>query len=118
MEFIISNHIKIHPMALIHFDALQDADAKAKIADLTAGYEDKPRFFIEKLAQGIATIAAAFYPKPVIVRLSDFKTNEYANLLGGGQFEPKEENPMIGWRGASRYYDEKYREASPSNARR
>ena len=73
-------------------------------------YEDKPRFFVEKLAQGTATIAAAFYPKPVVVRLSDFKTNEYANLLGGAQFEPKEENPMIGWRGASRYYDEKYRD--------
>jgi len=110
LEFIIANHIQAHPLALIHFDALQDAEAKAKLAVLTALYEDKTRFFVEKLAQGTATIAAAFYPKPVVVRLSDFKTNEYANLLGGAQFEPKEENPMIGWRGASRYYDEKYRD--------
>jgi pyruvate,water dikinase len=110
LEFIIANHIQAHPLALIHFDTLQDAEAKAKLAVLTALYEDKPRFFVEKLAQGVATIAAAFYPKPVVVRLSDFKTNEYANLLGGAEFEPKEENPMIGWRGASRYYDEKYRD--------
>ncbi|NJM72867.1 MAG: phosphoenolpyruvate synthase [Scytonema sp. RU_4_4] len=110
MEFIIANHIKAHPLALIHFDELEDELAKYKIAELTAQYEDKSQFFIDKLAQGISTIAAAFYPKPVIVRLSDFKSNEYANLLGGKQFEPKEENPMIGWRGASRYYDERYRE--------
>lgn len=110
MEFIIANHIKAHPLALIHFDELEDELAKYKIAELTAEYADKPQFFIDKLAQGIGVIAAAFYPKPVIVRLSDFKSNEYANLLGGKQFEPKEENPMIGWRGASRYYDERYRE--------
>ena len=110
MEFIIANHIKAHPLALIHFDELEDELAKYKIAELTAEYADKPQFFIDKLAQGIGAIAAAFYPKPVIVRLSDFKSNEYANLLGGKQFEPKEENPMIGWRGASRYYDERYRE--------
>jgi len=110
MEFIINNHIKAHPLALIHFDELEDELAKYKIAELTAQYEDKTLFFVDKLAQGIATIAAAFYPKPVIVRLSDFKSNEYANLLGGKQFEPKEENPMIGWRGASRYYDPRYRE--------
>jgi len=110
LEFIIANHIQAHPLALIHFDTLKDAEAKAKLAVLTALYEDKSRFFVEKLAQGTATIAAAFYPKPVVVRLSDFKTNEYANLLGGAEFEPKEENPMIGWRGASRYYDEKYRD--------
>ncbi|WP_414752881.1 phosphoenolpyruvate synthase [Anabaena sp. CCY 9910] len=110
MEFIINNHIKAHPLALIHFDELEDELAKYKIAELTAQYEDKTQFFVDKLAQGIATIAAAFYPKPVIVRLSDFKSNEYANLLGGKQFEPKEENPMIGWRGASRYYDPRYRE--------
>jgi pyruvate,water dikinase len=110
MEFIIANHIKAHPLALIHFDELEDELAKYKIAELTAEYEDKPQFFVDKLAQGIGAIAAAFYPKPVIVRLSDFKSNEYANLLGGKQFEPKEENPMIGWRGASRYYDERYRE--------
>ncbi|MFB2770077.1 phosphoenolpyruvate synthase [Pelatocladus sp. BLCC-F211] len=110
MEFIIANQIKAHPLALIHFDELEDELAKYKIAELTAQYEDKPAFFVDQLTQGISTIAAAFYPKPVIVRLSDFKSNEYANLLGGRQFEPKEENPMIGWRGASRYYDPRYRE--------
>ena len=110
MEFIIANHIKAHPLALLHFDTLEDELAKYKISELTAQYEDKAEFFIAKLAQGIGTIAAAFYPKPVIVRLSDFKSNEYANLLGGRQFEPKEENPMLGWRGASRYYDPRYRE--------
>ncbi|HLP87509.1 MAG TPA: phosphoenolpyruvate synthase [Nostocaceae cyanobacterium] len=110
MEFIIANHIKAHPLALLHFDQLEDELAKYKIAELTAQYEDKAQFFVDQLAQGIGAIAAAFYPKPVIVRLSDFKSNEYANLLGGRQFEPKEENPMIGWRGASRYYDPRYRE--------
>jgi pyruvate, water dikinase len=110
LEFIIANHIKVHPLALIHFDKLEDEDAKNQIALLTQLYEDKPSYFVDRLAQGIATIAAAFYPKSVVVRLSDFKSNEYANLLGGKQFEPEEENPMIGWRGASRYYDEKYRE--------
>ncbi|WP_439895566.1 phosphoenolpyruvate synthase [Cylindrospermopsis raciborskii] len=110
MEFIIANHIKAHPLALLHFDELEDELTKHKIAELTAQYENKAEFFITKLAAGIGTIAAAFYPKPVIVRLSDFKSNEYANLLGGRQFEPKEENPMIGWRGASRYYDPRYRE--------
>ncbi|MFM2062868.1 MAG: hypothetical protein RLZZ507_2538 [Cyanobacteriota bacterium] len=110
MEFIIANHIKAHPLALLHFDQLEDELAKYKIAELTSQYENKAEFFVAQLAQGIGTIAAAFYPKPVIVRLSDFKSNEYANLLGGRQFEPKEENPMIGWRGASRYYDPRYRE--------
>jgi pyruvate,water dikinase len=110
LEFIIANHIQAHPLALIHLDTLRDTEAQAKLRELTAAFDDKPRYFVEKLAQGVATIAAAFYPKPVVVRLSDFKTNEYANLLGGAAFEPKEENPMIGWRGASRYYDEKYRE--------
>lgn len=110
MEFIIANHIKVHPLALIHFDQLEDQLAKYKIAELTAQYEDKAQYFVDKLAQGIGTIAGAFYPKPVIVRLSDFKSNEYANLLGGQQFEPQEENPMIGWRGASRYYDKRYQE--------
>ncbi|WP_369806411.1 phosphoenolpyruvate synthase [Cylindrospermopsis raciborskii] len=110
MEFIIANHIKAHPLALLHFDELEDELTKHKIGELTAQYENKAEFFITKLAAGIGTIAAAFYPKPVIVRLSDFKSNEYANLLGGRQFEPKEENPMIGWRGASRYYDPRYRE--------
>jgi len=111
LEFIIANHIKAHPLALIHFDELADESVKRQIAKLTALYEHKPDFFTDKLASGIATIAAAFYPNPVIVRMSDFKSNEYANLLGGRQFEPKEENPMIGWRGASRYYDPNYREA-------
>lgn len=111
LEFIIANHIKAHPMALIKFDELEDRDVKNEIAELTALYEHKPDFFTDKLAHGIGMIAAAFYPNPVVVRMSDFKSNEYANLLGGRQFEPKEENPMIGWRGASRYYDPNYREA-------
>jgi len=109
LEFIIANFCKAHPLALIHFDELQDASVKAEIENLTYLYDHKPDYFVEKLASGIGIIAAAFYPKPVIIRLSDFKTNEYANLLGGSQFEPKEENPMLGWRGASRYYDQKYR---------
>jgi pyruvate,water dikinase len=110
MEFIIANHIKAHPLALLHFDDLEDYEARTKITELTAQYPNKPQFFVDKLAHGIGTIAAAFYPKPVIVRMSDFKSNEYANLLGGRTFEPREENPMIGWRGASRYYDDRYRE--------
>jgi pyruvate,water dikinase len=109
-EFIISNHVKIHPMALLDYDKLTDADTKDEIDRLTAGYDDKPAFFVEKLAQGVATIAAAFWPKDVIIRLSDFKTNEYANLVGGAPYEPTEENPMIGFRGASRYYDPRYRD--------
>ncbi|MEO1005226.1 MAG: phosphoenolpyruvate synthase [Cyanobacteria bacterium J06638_38] len=111
LEFIIANQIKIHPLALLRFDKLQDRNVKMAIARQTVHYPYKPDFFVEQLAQGIATIAAAFYPKPVIVRMSDFKSNEYANLLGGQQFEPQEENPMLGWRGASRYYDPQYREA-------
>jgi pyruvate,water dikinase len=110
-EFIIANHIKAHPLALIHFDKLEDEAVKKEIAELTKLYTHKPDFFVDKLAHGIGTIAAAFYPNPVVVRMSDFKSNEYANLLGGKQFEPKEENPMIGWRGASRYYDPNYAEA-------
>ncbi len=110
-EFIIANHIKAHPLALIHFDQLEDKFVKKEIAELTALYDHKPDFFVDKLASGIGMIAAAFYPKPVVVRMSDFKSNEYANLLGGKQFEPEEENPMIGWRGASRYYDPKYAQA-------
>ncbi len=109
IEFIISNFIKVHPLALIHFDELRDAAAKRAIADLTEGYPDKPGYFVERLAQGVGMIGAAFYPKDVIVRFSDFKTNEYASLLGGKEFEPVEENPMIGFRGAARYYDERYR---------
>ena len=111
LEFIIANHIKVHPLALLKFNELKDGKEKMAIARQTAHYPNKPAFFVDKLARGIATIAAAFYPKPVIVRMSDFKSNEYANLLGGKQFEPQEENPMLGWRGASRYYDPKYREA-------
>jgi pyruvate,water dikinase len=111
LEFIIANHIKAHPLALLKFDQLTDAGVKEQISELTKLYPDKPQFFIDKLARGMAMIAAAFYPKDVIIRMSDFKSNEYANLLGGKQFEPQEENPMIGWRGASRYYDPNYREA-------
>ncbi len=111
LEFIIANQIKIHPLALLHFEKLQDKAAKWEISQLTAQYANKAHFFVDKLAQGIGTIAAAFYPKPVVVRMSDFKSNEYANLIGGREFEPQEENPMIGWRGASRYYDPKYAEA-------
>jgi pyruvate,water dikinase len=109
-ELIISHAIRIHPMALIRFDSLTDPTAKAEIARLTAGYADKSQYFVDKLAEGVGMIAAAFYPKDVIVRLSDFKSNEYANLLGGREFEPREENPMLGFRGASRYYDDRYRE--------
>jgi pyruvate, water dikinase len=110
LEFIINNSIKIHPMALIGFDDLADEHAKKQIEQLTVGYDDKKAFFIDRLAQGVAKIAAAFYPKDVIVRMSDFKSNEYANLIGGSEFEPVEDNPMIGFRGASRYYDEDYQE--------
>jgi pyruvate,water dikinase len=110
VEFIINNSIRIHPMALVHFDELRDEHTRREIEQLTAGYEDKKLFFVDRLAQGVAKIAAAFYPKDVIVRMSDFKTNEYANLIGGGQFEPVEDNPMIGFRGACRYYDEGYQE--------
>ncbi|GAB4367123.1 MAG: phosphoenolpyruvate synthase [Elainellaceae cyanobacterium] len=110
-EFIIANHIKIHPLALLHFDDLKDKAAKWDINSLTDLYDHKPDYFVDKLARGIATIAAAFYPNPVIVRMSDLKSNEYAHLVGGRQFEPEEENPMLGWRGASRYYDPKYAEA-------
>ena len=108
MEFIITNYIKVHPLALVDFDKLADPAAKAEIERLTAGYKDKPQFFVDKLAQGVAMLAAAFYPKDVILRLSDFKTNEYANLVGGKAYEPGEENPMLGFRGASRYYHPRY----------
>jgi pyruvate,water dikinase len=111
LEFIIANQIKVHPLALLKFDELTDSLVKQTISNLTIDYANHADFFVDKLACGIATIAAAFYPKPVIVRMSDFKSNEYANLLGGKQFEPEEENPMLGWRGASRYYDSQYREA-------
>lgn len=110
-EFIIDSHIKIHPLALLHFDQVKDKATRAQINKLTSGYQDKAQYFIDKLAEGVGIIGAAFYPNDVIIRFSDFKTNEYANLIGGKQFEPAENNPMIGWRGASRYYSEAYREA-------
>lgn len=110
-EFIINSYIKIHPLALLNYENLPDDILKRAIADMTSGYADKAEFFVDKLAEGVGMIAAAFYPKQVIVRLSDFKSNEYANLIGGKLFEPDEENPMIGWRGASRYYSPNYKEA-------
>lgn len=110
MEFVISNAIRIHPMALVHFPELRDEQARQDIERLTAGYNSKPEFFVDQLSRGLARIAAAAWPKPVIIRMSDFKTNEYAGLIGGAGFEPMEENPMIGFRGASRYYSAQYRE--------
>lgn len=110
-EFIINSYIKIHPMALVKYPRLKDHAALRQIDRLTAGYANKKQFYVDKLASGIATIAAAFYPREVIVRLADFRTNEYAELIGGQEFEPAERNPMIGWRGASRYYDPAYRPA-------
>ncbi|HVM86983.1 MAG TPA: phosphoenolpyruvate synthase [Puia sp.] len=110
IEFIITHFIQAHPMALVKFNELKDSRAKQKIEELTHHYPDKEKYFVEKLAEGVATIAAAFYPKDVIVRMSDFKTNEYANLIGGKEFEPHEENPMLGFRGASRYYNDAYKE--------
>ena len=108
LEFIINDTVKVHPMALVKFDEIKDKDTKAEIEQLTHHYQKKEQYFIDKLSEGVATIAAAFYPKDVIVRMSDFKTNEYTNLLGGKDFEPIEENPMIGFRGASRYYNPLY----------
>ena len=108
LEFIINNYIKIHPLALVNFNKLKDQAAKKEIEKLTKNYKKKSEYFVDRLAQGIAVIAAAFYPKDVILRLSDFKSNEYANLIGGRQFEPEESNPMIGFRGASRYYSPEF----------
>ncbi len=110
IEFIITHAVQIHPMALVKFNQLKDETVKQKIEELTHHYPNKEKYFVDKLAEGIATIAAAFYPKDVIVRMSDFKTNEYANLIGGKEFEPHEENPMLGFRGASRYYNDLYKE--------
>jgi len=110
VEFIITSYIKIHPMALLYPEKVTDSKAQNEIYYLTYGYKDKKAYFVDRLSEGVGTIAAAFYPKPVIVRMSDFKTNEYASLLGGEFFEPEEDNPMIGFRGASRYYDKRYRE--------
>jgi pyruvate, water dikinase len=109
MEFIINNIIKIHPMALIKFDELKDQSAKKEIAEITKLYKDKPQYFVDHLSRGISTIAASQYPDDVVVRMSDFKTNEYADLIGGQEFEAEEENPMLGFRGASRYHSQKYR---------
>jgi pyruvate,water dikinase len=110
MEFIISNAIKVHPMALVHPEKVSDPTVRAEIIRIAAGYSEPSHFFVERLSEGIGTIAAAFYPKPVIVRLSDFKTNEYADLVGGRDFEPVEANPMLGFRGASRYAHPAYAE--------
>lgn len=110
-EFIINSYIRIHPLALLRFNEIEDVDVKRTIYEMTSECDCKGEYFTDKLAEGVGMLAAAFYPKPVIVRLSDFKTNEYANLIGGAQFEPHEENPMIGWRGASRYYSKAYKEA-------
>ena len=109
MEFVINTAVRVHPMALVNFETLKDEAARAEIETLTRGYADKRDYFVDKLAMGLSRIAAVSYPNPVIIRMSDFKTNEYADLLGGRQFEPEEENPMIGFRGASRYYSERYR---------
>ena len=110
LEFIINQYVRIHPMALVQFEKVTDKKVRKEIEAITKGYENRTDFFVDKLAQGIAKIGAAFYPNEVITRMSDFKSNEYANLIGGKYFEPVEENPMIGWRGASRYYDDKYRD--------
>jgi len=110
IEFLVSNWIGVHPMALVHPERVEKPEVRAEIRTRAAAYSSLSEFFVSRLAEGIAQIGAAFFPRPVIVRFSDFKTNEYAGLLGGEAFEPKEENPMIGWRGASRYYDERYRE--------
>ncbi|MBD3177030.1 MAG: phosphoenolpyruvate synthase, partial [Armatimonadia bacterium] len=110
MEFIINNVIQIHPMALVEFDELDDDAVRRRIESLTRGYEDKTEYFVDHLARGIAKIGASQHPEPVIVRMSDFKTNEYADLIGGSLFEPDENNPMLGFRGASRYYSDAYRE--------
>ncbi len=110
MEFVINNHVKIHPMALARFGDVRDEAVRRQIADLTQGYADKTDYFVDRLSRGLARLAAAYHPKPVIVRTSDFKTNEYAKLIGGKDFEPHEENPMIGFRGASRYYSPRYRD--------
>jgi pyruvate,water dikinase len=109
LEIIIASHIGVHPKALLEYDK-QDADTKKKIDERIAGYADPVQFYVDRLAEGIATITAAFAPNPVIVRLSDFKSNEYANLLGGSKYEPHEENPMIGFRGASRYVDPSFKD--------
>ena len=109
MEFVINNHIRVHPMALVHYHELQDPAVKARIDEIIVGYDEPTEYFVDRLARGLARLAAPYYPAQVIVRMSDFKTNEYANLIGGAEFEPQEENPMLGFRGASRYYSPLYR---------
>jgi pyruvate,water dikinase len=110
MEFIIGSLIRVHPMALVQWQRIRDRSVRQQIEELTVGYSDKTEYFVDTLAHGIARIAAASFPKPVIVRSSDFKSNEYANLIGGAQFEPSEENPMLGFRGATRYASDRYRD--------
>ena len=110
MEFVVTNAIRVHPMALVHFNKLKDENVKQEIAAITVGYENKPDYFIDILAHGLACLCAAVYPKPAIIRMSDFKTKEYARLVGGKDFGPHEENPMLGFHGASRYYSPRYKE--------
>ena len=111
MEFVVNHHIQVHPLALLHFDDVADAKVRSVIEELTTGFDDLAEYYVERLSLGVGRIAASRYPDPVIVRFSDFKSNEYAELVGGRQFEPDEENPMLGWRGAARYYSPEYREA-------
>jgi pyruvate,water dikinase len=110
MEFVVSNAIQVHPMALVHFNPLEDEKAKQEIARLTAGYKNKPDYFVDKLAHGFAYLCASVYPKPAIIRMSDFKTNKYINLIGGAEFKPKKENLMLGFHSTSRYYSQHYKE--------
>ena len=118
MEFIINEYIKAHPLALLHPDKVSDPDARKTIARLIRGYLDGESYFVQRLSEGVGTIAAAFWPKPVVVRMSDFKSNEYASLIGGIDFEPDEDNPMLGFRGASRYAHPAYAEGFALNAGR
>jgi len=110
LEFIINNSIRVHPQALLDFDHL-DGDTRSQVEKVVAGYPSPRDYFVRRLAEGVSTICAAFYPRPVVVRMSDFKSNEYAALLGGTSYEPFEENPMLGWRGASRYFSPQFAEA-------
>ena len=110
MEFIITHLIKVHPMALVKFDQISDSKIKKTIEEFTWQYKDKKDYFVEELSRGLAVMAAAFYPKEVIVRMSDLKSNDYANLIGGKEFEPEEENQMLGFRGAARYYHPLYKD--------
>ena len=111
MEFVINDHIRVHPLALLRFDDVTDPQVRHTIEELTTGYDDLAEYYVDRLALGVARIAASRWPDPVVVRFSDFKTNEYADLIGGRQFEPVEDNPMLGWRGASRYYSAEFRDA-------